>query len=156
MRKKGNKNNYLTHTQEKFCVEYVSNKCSGYEAYLRATDNGVAKPTAQRAATRLLKNPLILKRIQELRDQAAGAMIADLKEIKEFLTATLREETTEEVLMTEGVEKGVTETVKYRKKADIRSRLKAADQLIRLSGGYQDTMNLTGGVQVVIHDDLED
>ena len=140
--------------QEKFCVEWVKGCYTYEEAYLKA---GYKKNKySKQSAKNLFDKPHIQKRIYELRKIMENDSIADLMEIKRFLTRTIRQETEEEVLMSEGVEKGITETVRYKKKADIRCALKACDQLVRMLGGYDDKLNLGGAAQIIIKDDLED
>ena len=154
MRKQTPIDKNLTPMQEKFCIEIVKGDCTQGEAYLRA---GFKKTKSYHAAAcNLAKKPHVQRRIAEIRAQVEKESFADLIEVRNFLTRTMRQATEEEVLMTEGVERGVTETVRYKKKADLRCALKAADMLVRMSGGYQDNVNLNAIAQVVINDDLED
>lgn len=147
-------NNGLTIKQEAFCIEYA--KCGdGQEAYRRAYNPNAKMAVARTNANRLLKDPMVLKRLGQIQKRVENGAIADIAEIKERLTAIMRQEAEEEVLMTEGVEKGVTETVRYKKKADLRTAAKAAELLLKTMGAFSDGTQMNVGVQVVIKDDLE-
>lgn len=139
---------------EAFCQAYMAGHMTLKEAFL-AAGYKESKFTHQRAK-KLYDKPEIQKRLSELKKEMEQNSIASLEEIKNFLTRTIRQETEEEVLCTEGCGQGITETVKKTKKADIRSALKAADQLTRMLGAYEDKMLMGGAVQVVIKDDLND
>ena len=145
----------LTVRQEKFCIEFAKTgdaaaswKAAGYKAKNDAVANV--------GSYKLLKRPEVQKRLAELHQKVEDESIADIKEIKQKLTAILRQAAEEEVLMTEGVEKGVTETVRYKKKADLRTVAKAAELLGKMMGAFTENVNHTGGLPVVIRDDLED
>lgn len=145
----------LTVRQEKFCIEYaktgdaaLSWKAAGY----KAKNDSVASV----GSCKLLKRPEIQKRLAEIHQRVEDDSIADIKEIKQRLTAILRQTADEEVLMTEGVEKGVTETVRYKKKADLRTAAKAAELLCKMMGAFTENVNHTGAIPVVIRDDLDD
>lgn len=145
----------LTVKQENFCLEYAKTGDS-LQAYKNAYDTKSSNTVMSAAVTRLLKNPLINARLQELQKKAEDDSIADIKEIKQRLTAILRQQAEEEVLMTEGVEKGVTETVRYKKKADLRTAAKAAELLAKMAGAFSDGTQMNVGVQVVVQDDLSE
>lgn len=105
---------------------------------------------------RLLKRPEIKEYLATLYAKAEDDSIADIKEIKQKLTAILRQVADEEVLMTEGVEKGITETKRYKKKADLRTATKAAELLAKMAGAFNDGTQNIIGVQVTIADDLRE
>lgn len=146
--------NGLTVKQEQFCLEYAKTG-DAQESYRKVYNPTATMAVAAANANRLLKRPGVISRLQELQRQVARSSIADITEIKERLTAILRQEAEEEVLMTEGVEKGVTETVRYKKKADLRTAAKAAELLAKMAGAFSDGTQMNVGVQVVIKDDLE-
>lgn len=146
--------NGLTVKQEQFCLEYAKTG-DAQESYRKVYNPTATMAVAAANANRLLKRSGVIARLQELQRQVARSSIADITEIKERLTAILRQEAEEEVLMTEGVEKGVTETVRYKKKADLRTAAKAAELLAKMAGAFSDGTQMNVGVQVVIKDDLE-
>ena len=144
----------LTKKQEIFCIEY--SKTGNIIEAVRVA--GFSAPTNKRASitgTRLLSNPNVKKKLAEISARVEDEAIADIVEIKRRLTAILRQETEEEVLMTECVEKGVTQTVRYKKKADVRSAAKAAELLAKMAGAFQD-QQVNVGVQVQVIDDLKE
>lgn len=143
----------LNPKQEKFCLEYAKTG-HALESYMTAYGQTDRK-CAQTGSVRLMKLPKIQNRIREINSQVVSSSIADISEIKERLTAILRQTAEEEVLMTEGVEKGVTQTVKHLKKADLRTVTKAAELLAKMAGAFNDGNTVNVGVQVVINDDLD-
>ena len=147
--------NGLTIRQEKFCLEYAKTG-DARESYKKAGYKYKNEAVAQVGATRLLQRPDIKKRLTELQKRAEDDSIADIKEIKRRLTAILRQTAEEEVLMTEFVDKGVSETVRYKKTADLRTAAKAAELLLKQMGAFTDNVNVSGGVRVVISDDLKE
>lgn len=149
-----NKINDLTIKQEQFCIEYAKTGDSR-ESYKKVYNPDATLTVANAGANRLLKIPAVKKRLGELQKRVEDESIADIIEIKQRLTAILRQQAEEEVLMTEGVEKGVTETVRYTKKADLRTAAKAAELLAKMAGAFSDGITNNVGVQVVIKDDLE-
>lgn len=145
----------LTVRQEKFCIEYAKtgdSQASFRAAGYKAKNDAVAGV----GAAKLLRMPEVQKRLAEIQKRVEDDSIADIKEIKQRLTAILRQTAKEEVLMTEGVEKGVTETVRYKKTADLRTAAKAAELLCKMMGAFTENVNHTGAVPVIIKDDLDD
>ena len=149
------KNKNLNVRQEKFCLEFLKSG-NAREAIKAAGYRWKNNTSASVQATNMLKRPEIQAHLAELQQKAEDEAIASIKEIKQRLTAILRQVAEEEVLMTEGVEKGVTETVRYKKKADLRTATKAAELLAKMAGAFSENVNLTGGVQVVISDDIKE
>ena len=143
----------LTQKQERFCIEYA--KCGDSLAAYMTAYNQPNRKSAQPASVRIMKLPHVQERLREINAQVAKSSIADISEIKERLTAILRQTAEEEVLMTEGVEKGVTQTVKHLKKADLRTVTKAAELLAKMAGAFNDGNTVNVGVQVVVNDDLD-
>lgn len=142
--------------QEKFCLDYIKNGGNAREAYLSAGYKSKTKQGAISGGIRLLKNPLIRARLNELQDKITDDSIADMKEVKQKLTAILRQVAEEEVLMTEGVERGITETKRYKKTADLRTAAKAAELLAKMAGAFSDGTQMNVGVQVVLNDDIKE
>lgn len=145
----------LTVKQEQFCLEFAKTG-DAQDSYRKIYNPEATANVAAANANRLLKRPDVLARLKELQQKAEDDSIADIKEIKQRLTAILRQQAEEEVLMTEGVEKGVTETVRYKKKADLRTAAKAAELLAKMAGAFSDGTQMNVGVQVVISDDLKE
>lgn len=147
--------NGLNDAQERFCLEYIKDG-HGARAYEAAGYKAKTRSSAQANACRLLKNPAIIARLGELRDKGASKAIADGRELKERLTEIIRQHASEEVLCNVGIGKGRSQIEKHVKKGDLRCVLKAIELLGKMGGHFTENVNLTGGVQVIVRDDLED
>ena len=118
--------------QEAFCLEYAA--CgNATQAAIRA---GYSADTAYSIGSENLRKPEVQERLRELKEEMESHKIADAKEMQETLTAIIRKELKEEVLMTEGRGDGITETVKKKKSGSIRDITKAIDTLARIQGVY--------------------
>lgn len=161
----------LTIKQEAFCLEYAAsgNATEAYKkAYGAKTDNAAAANAA-----RLIRNDKVQKRLRELAEEVASPKIATLQEIQERLTAVLRREEEESVVVTLSEEtsnyvpddKGIMRKQTIKKEvpqiigipAKISDANKAAELLARMQGGFKDELNLNGVLPVMIigEDDLE-
>lgn len=146
----------LNAKQEAFVYEYARTGDT-VESYNKAGYKVKNGATASRAARRLLAKPEIQSKLRELHDQMACEKIANAAEIQERLTSVLRGELQEEVIVIEGIEKGVTEArivQKHPSNADI---IKAGQTLAKMQGAFDNTFNLN----VVVpkfggEDELED
>lgn len=145
-------NNSLTDKRERFCQLYSKNPNMA-DAYMQAGFKAPDRITAQKAAYGLLKLPAVQQRLQELNREQANKNIADAQEIKEKLTAIVRQQLSEEVLI--AVLKGDHSVVEnHKKKNDVRCALKALELLGKMGGMFTENFNLNGGVQIVVRDDL--
>lgn len=147
--------NNLTVRQEKFCLEFAKSG-DARESFKKAGYKYKNENVAAAGAARLMNDPRVKERLRSLHQKAEDDSIASIQEIKQRLTAILRQLAEEEVLMTESVEKGVTETVRYKKKADLRTAVKAAELLGKMAGAFTENVNHLGAVPVVIKDDVEE
>ena len=132
---------------EKFCLEYAKTG-NASEAYRNA--GYVSKnPSAQGAsARRLLQKGIIRKRLDELTEKGRNKAIADAAEIQEILTRIARQEQREEVVVVEGVEKGVTEARIVYKRPSNADAVKAAQTLARMQGAFDLNVNMSVAVPV--------
>lgn len=145
----------LTEKQEKFCVEFSRTGDAG-KSYAAAGYKANSSYAASANGCRLLTDPKIKERLQELHNTKTNAAIADAQEIKERLTAILRQETEEEVIVNEGCGDGISKGTVRRKKAGTREALKAAELLGRMAGAFDDRVTVKNLIPVVIKDDLGD
>ena len=113
----------LNPKQEKFCLEYAScgNATTAYQAAY-----GSDTKTAGVNSNRLLKNASIQARLKELADEIASQKIADARELQERLTAIIRREVTEEIILPSGE--------RIEKQLSIRDILKAIEILAKIQG----------------------
>ena len=120
----------LTDKQEKFCLEYIVD-FNATQAAIRA---GYSTKTAYSVGSENLRKPEVQKRVKELTNEIKSKKIADANEIRETLTLFLRDEATEDVLVTEGDGEGYSKVRHERKGVAIRDRLKSAELLAKLLG----------------------
>lgn len=144
--------NKITDKREAFCQAY-SKQPDAADAFLKAGFQAKDRRMAQICGCKLLKLPAVQERLRELNTQHAKATVADAQEIREKLTAIVRQELSEEVLMS--VLKGDHSVVEnHKKKNDVRCALKALELLGKMGGMFTENLNLNGGVQIVVRDDL--
>ncbi|MBQ3322783.1 MAG: terminase small subunit, partial [Firmicutes bacterium] len=77
-----------------------------------------------------------------LSDGFVSGKIADAKEMQERLTAIIRGETLEEVIVVVGVGDGVSKAVIKTKKPSLKDIINAIDRLARMQGAYDNTYDL--------------
>ena len=87
----------------------------------------------------------------------ASEKIASAAEIQERLTSILRGELQEEVVVVEGVEKGVTEARIVLKRPSNADAIKAGQTLAKMQGAYDNSVNVNLSIPVFGGDEnLED
>lgn len=140
----------MTPRQQKFVQEYLID-LNAKQAAIRA---GYSPKTAQEQASRLLSNVKVQNAIAAFMDNMTISNIANIQEIMEHLTAVMRGEATEEVLMFVG--NGVQQITT--KQVSAKDRIRAAELLGKRYELFSDKMNIDGLVPVVIvgDDQLED
>lgn len=134
----------LNEKQKKFCLEYIG---SG-NATKSAINAGYSKKTSYSIGQRLLKKDEIKDEIVRLNAKIENEKIMNAVEMQTYLTSVVRGESEEEVLMSEGVEKGITETVRYKKTASINDRIKAVNTLAKMQGVLDSGSNVNVVVPV--------
>ncbi len=142
----------LTIKQEAFCLEYAASG-NATDAYKKAGYKAKNDKIAGVESHKLLKNPKIKLRLQELAEEIATPKIADIKEVQEFLTSVMRRETREEEIV---VAADIAEIKE--KKTPISSAIKAAETLAKIQGAFRTDINITGSLPVIIsgEDEIED
>lgn len=133
----------LNARQKSFCEFYVASG-NATESAIKA---GYKEKYAGVNADKLLKNTNISKYIRKITEEHTNNRIAKAEEILEFLTATLRGEVTEEVVVG-GFGKSATE--KIIKNVDLKDRLKAAELLGKRYRLFTDKVEVDGVVPVMI------
>ena len=109
--------------QEKFCLEYAS---SGNATVAYQAAYGADTKTAGVNSSRLLKNASVQTRLKELADEIASQKIADARELQERLTAIIRREVTEEIILPNGE--------RVQRQVTIKDVLKAIEILAKIQG----------------------
>ena len=142
----------LSVRQEKFCAEYVKSG-NVAESYKKAGYRVKNVASAASSGNRLLKNANVAARIAELREATKRESIADIGEIQEILTSIARGETREEQIVVEGCGDGISQGVIKTRKVQERDRLKAAELLAKMRGGFDNTVNINLAVPKFSGDD---
>lgn len=138
----------MTPRQEKFCLEYAA---SG-NAYHSALNAGYSKNYAKGNVNKLLDNESIKKRLQELKEKAESEKIADIKEMQEKLTSIIRQDTTEEVIVVEGIGDGCSEARTVQKKPSFKEIISAINTLGKMQGAFTENVNLSLEPVMIVND----
>ena len=142
----------LTEKQERF-VDFYIETGNASEAARRAGYSEGSIPCAskwinpQESQFKPYLKAAIDSRLKELESKR----VATAKEVMEFLTSTMRGEIKEEVVVSDFLGDGVSQTKIVEKHVGVRDRLKAAEGLAKRLGltEPEDTTEETGGVQIV-------
>ena len=136
--------------QEKFCLEYARTG----NASQSAIEAGYSENGVRVTASKLLANTNIKNRIAELAEEYKTVKIADIQEMQEALTAIIRQEMTEEVLMS--VNQGEYSDVQaLKKRPAIRDVINAINTLAKMQGGFNERVTLDIN-PIVIKDDYDE
>lgn len=141
---------------EAFCLEYAKS-ANASDAYRKAGYSGKNPNALGACARRLLQKEIIQARLAEITEETRSEKIASAAEIQERLTSILRGELQEEVVVVEGVEKGVTEARIVLKRPSNADAIKAGQTLAKMQGAFDNSFN----VNLVVpkfggEDELED
>ena len=121
-----------TELPQKFLKEFAKT-ANAAESYMKAYPTA-KKNSAYSNANRLLRNDAIQARLAELTAEMRSEKIASAAEMQEILTRIARQEQEEEVVVVEGVEKGVSEARIIKKRPSNQDAIKAISQLARMQG----------------------
>ena len=117
----------LTEKQKAFCDYYIEslNAAESYKrAYVCKSDN-----TARTNGSRLLTNANVKSYIDERLKQIENNRIANSKEVLEYLTRVIRNEETEQVVVTDKVGNYMSEAKVINKELSAKDKIKAAELL---------------------------
>lgn len=145
----------LSVMQEKFCLEYAK-LGNARQAYINAGYSfDKSKPNvADVNACRLLKNAKVKARLEELAEETKNDAIADIQEMQEVLTRIIRQEATEEVIVTDSIHGAY---FKAEKKPAVKDVLGAIEKLGKMQGAFKDKIELEIAVPVFSgEDELEE
>ena len=146
----------LNPKQEAFCLHYAKTG-NASESYRQAGYSAKSARAVYANANRLLKNDCVQARLAELAEEMASEKIADIREIHEYLTSVIRGETTDDVVVTEGCGDGVSEAKVVQVRTTNAARIKAATELAKMKGAYDNKLQVEVTVPVFGgEDDLED
>lgn len=143
----------LTAKQKVFCEEYVK---SG-NAQQSAIKAGYSAKTASVIANENLNKPYLKSYIKSLQDEIRNDRILDARQMQEYLSDIIRQESEEEVIVVEGCGDGVSEAVTKKKKPSQQDRIKAIQLLARMQGALDNTATVNVVLPVFNgEDDLEE
>lgn len=143
----------LTEKQKIFADEYLIdlNATRAYKvAYPKVKKDNVAAANG----ARLLRNDKVLAYIDEQLEKTRSERVADAQEVMEHLTAVMRGDIQEEVVVVEGTGDGCSDARIIEKQVSARDRLKAAELLGKRYALFTDKMELNGVEGVVIVNDI--
>ena len=143
----------LNERQKAFVDFYIQTSGNLSESVRRA---GYSAKNASATGIELLKNSKIQAAIDARLKQLESERIAKDKEVLEYITAVMRGETTEEIVVNVGTGKGFTQPEKVTAKVTAKDRLKAAEMLAKVKGMFvtKSEVELSGSLPVVIRDDI--
>ena len=137
----------LTEKQKAFCDYYIQT----LNATESATKAGYSEKTARAIGYENLTKPHIQSYISERLAEIESQRIADAKEVLQYLTAVMRGEEVEEVVVTENIGDFQSEARTIDKQVNARERIKAAELLGRRYALFTDKVdaNVSAGVKIV-------
>ena len=144
----------LNARQKSFCEFYVASG-NATDAAIKA---GYKEKYAGVNADKLLKNTNIQKYIDELMQKLESKRIASAEEVLQNLTAMMRGEIQEEVVVVEGEGDGVSSARIIKKQVSAKERIKAAELLGKRHALFTDKTKIEGTLPVMIvgEDDLDE
>ncbi|CIY59783.1 Phage Terminase Small Subunit [Streptococcus pneumoniae] len=143
--------NGMTEKQQKFADEYIVS-LNATQAYKKAYPNVKRDKVAQVNGSRLLSNAIIKAYIDERLEELKSERIADQQEVLEFLTAVMRGEVTEPLLVLDG--EGTQKVVEA--KPNVLTRKSAAVDLGKRYGLFVEKQELTSNTVTQIVWDIPD
>ncbi|HAK43697.1 MAG TPA: terminase small subunit [Clostridium sp.] len=147
----------LTEKQKMFANEYLVD-LNATRAYRKAYPGVKKEETAAQAGSRMLRNVKVKNYIDEQLKKIEDESIADATEVMKYLTAVMRNELTEEVVVVEGEGEGCSSARVVKKDMAAKDRNKAAELLGKRYRLFTDKVEIQGDIPVVISggDKLED
>ena len=142
----------LTEKQKRFCDEYLID-LNATQAAIRA---GYSQKTAYSIGIENLKKPVIRNYIDERLKQLEDERIAKADEVLKYLTKGMRQELTEEVVVTESLGDGCSKARVVTKKISLKDSNKCAELLGKRYKLFTEKVEVDGVQQVQIVDDIDE
>ena len=139
----------MTEKQKRFADEYLID-LNGTRAYKVAYQKVKNDATAAQAASRMLRNVKVKTYIDEQLEKIHNEKTADAQEVLEYLTAVMRNEQTEEVVVVEGTGDGCSEARTMEKDTSIKDRVKAAELIGKRYSLFTDKVDLNADMDLKI------
>ena len=144
----------MTERQKRFVDAYIKTGNASEAARLA----GYAKKNSDVDGAKLLVNPSISREIEKRLKEMESERTADLQETLEYMTAVMRGEKEDVVVVTVGTGKGYSKSEIVKVPISTRDRLKAAEYLAKIHGAFKNEVQITGAIPIVIsgNEELED
>jgi len=144
----------LNARQKAFCEFYVASG-NATEAAIKA---GYKEKNARKIGSENLTKTDIKAYVKELMDKAESERIASAEEVLQNLTAMMRGEIQEEVVVVEGKGDGISTASIIKKQVSAKERIKAAELLGKRHALFTDKTKFEGTLPVMIvgEDDLDE
>lgn len=143
----------MTDKQKIFADEYLVD-LNATRAYKAAYPTVKKDNVAAAAGARLLRNVKVSEYIEQVLEKRRTERVADAQEVMEHLTAAMRGELKEEVVVVEGAGDGYSDAKIIEKQISERERLKAAELLGKRYSLFTDKLEMNGVEGVVIVNDI--
>ena len=137
----------LNDKQRAWAVFYVETN-NAAEAARRA---GYKEKNANKQGSKNLHNEAVMALVEEYKAKVVSESIAKAQEIEQFLTAVIRGEQQEEVVVVEGTGDGMSEARKIKKEVLMKDRIKASELMGKRLGMWTETIQLKE-VPIIIDD----
>lgn len=145
----------LTDKQIIFANEYLID-LNATRAYKKAYPNVKKDSVAAANGNRLLRNAKVKNYIDEQLKKIEDESIANATEVMKYLTAIMRNELKEEVVVVEGEGEGCSSARIVKKDISAKDRNKAAELLGKRYRLFTEKIEVDGVQQVQIVDDIDD
>ena len=144
----------MTERQKRFVDAYIKTGNASEAARLA----GYSRKNVNVDGAKLLANSSISREIEKRLKELESERTADVKETLEYMTAVMRGEKEDVVVVTVGTGKGFSKSEKVKVPISTRDRLKAAEYLAKIHGAFKTEVQITSAVPVVISgsEDIED
>ncbi|MBQ9487868.1 MAG: terminase small subunit [Selenomonadaceae bacterium] len=136
----------MTERQKRFIDFYIKTG----NASEAARSAGYSDKMANRIGTENLSKPVISREIAKRLKELESSRTADLKETLEYMTAVMRGEKEDVVVVTVGTGKGFSKSEIVKVPISTRDRLKAAEYLAKIHGAFKTEIQVSGTVPIVI------
>jgi phage terminase small subunit len=136
----------LTEKQERF-IDYYIELGNATEAAKKA---GYSERTAYSIGNENLKKPEIKKQIEERLKELEDKRIAKAEEVLKYLTAVMRGEETEEVVVVENLGDFMSRATTIDKQVGAKERIKAAELLGKRYALFTDKLDVNEPISITI------
>lgn len=142
----------LNPRQEAF-IEFYLQSGNAYQSAIKA---GYSKNYAKSQYKNLLENENVQKAIAMRMENVKNSRIAETNEVLEYLTAVMRGNENDEIVMNIGKGNGITAAEKVATKISAKDRIRAAELLAKRYGLFlnKQELQVNSAIPVIIKDDI--